>query len=293
MPELGRRPFAPQYRFAGIGTHWRVASPRSAEPQVCADIDRRVEEFDRTWSRFRDDSVVSVMARTSGTYVLPAEAATLMSLYRSLYDLTGGAMTPLVGRALEHLGYDAEYSLQRRPGSLRTPPWDAVLTVQGSTITTTRPLLLDVGAAGKGLLVDLLADLVDPDHEGDLLIDGSGDLLHRGDIPCRVGLEHPLDETMVIGVAELSNASLCSSAVNRRRWGSDLHHVVDPFTGEPIRGTLATWVVAETTAVADGLATALFFTDPAVLTREYAFSYVRMSDDGSVDYSTNFPGELF
>lgn len=293
MPELGRRPLTAQYRFTALGTHWRTASSNSFDTDVRQRIDERVECFDAAWSRFRSESLVSRMAREPGTYCFPPEAAAVMSLYRSVYELTDGRVTPLVGSALEHLGYDAEYTLQRRPGVSRTPGWDDVLTFAGSSITATAPVVLDIGAAGKGLLVDLLGELIDPEQDGGILVDASGDLLHRGPVPCRVGLEHPLDPTMVIGVAELRDASLCSSAVNRRRWGADLHHVVDPFTGEPVRGTQATWVVAETTALADILATALFFTQPEVLAQRYCFNYVRMSDDGSVDWSRDFPGEVF
>lgn len=294
MPDLGRRrPLSAQYTFSALGTHWRIASPNSFDPEIRRQIDERVADFDAAWSRFRSDSLVARMAGEPGAYEFPPEAAAVMSLYRTVYELTAGRVTPLVGAALEHLGYDAQYTLQRRPGIRATPSWDDALTVTGSSITTKAPVVLDIGAAGKGMLVDLLAELIDPDHDGRILVDASGDLLHRGPVPCRVGLEHPLDPTMVIGVAELKDASLCSSAVNRRRWGADLHHVVDPFTGEPVRGTQATWVVAENTALADVLATALFFTDASVLAQRYSFSYVRMSDDGSVDWSPDFPGELF
>ena len=96
-----------------------------------------------------------------------------------------------------------------------------------------------------------------------------------------------------MGVAVLGNGALCGSATNRRAWGEGLHHVVDPATGEPTTGVRATWVAADSAMVADGLSTALFFTEPAVLARDFAFSYVRMPSTAGIEYSNNFDGELF
>ena len=98
---------------------------------------------------------------------------------------------------------------------------------------------------------------------------------------------------MVIGVVELRDRALCASAVNRRAWGDGLHHVLDARTGEPTRGVVATWTMAESTALADGLATALFFTSGARLTEAFDFQFVRMFVDGRVEQSTDFPGTIF
>jgi len=108
-----------------------------------------------------------------------------------------------------------------------------------------------------------------------------------------VGLEHPLDPRKAIGVVELAGASLCASASNRRAWGDGLHHIVDPRTGSPAREVIATLVVASSTALADGLATALFFTGAHQLAKTFHFSYVRMYADGRAERSRDFPGELF
>lgn len=293
MADVAVPDLMPRHRFEAIGTSWRVVSAVSGDPAVQRRIADHCGHVDATWSRFRADSPVQRLAKASGTHRFPESSRPLIDLYRSLYYATGGAVTPLIGAALEHLGYDADYALRRRPGSAETPSWDDVLAVDGTTVTTDRPVVLDVGAAGKGFLIDGLATILQQSGADEYLIDGSGDLLHRGSESCRVGLEHPLDPTLAIGVADLRNAALGASAVNRRQWGAGLHHIVDPATGEPATGTLASWVVADTAMLADGLATALFFTPASVLARHFRFSYVRMAADGSVDWSTDFPGELF
>jgi thiamine biosynthesis lipoprotein len=97
----------------------------------------------------------------------------------------------------------------------------------------------------------------------------------------------------VIGVANLQDRPLCASAVNRRRWGDRLHHVLDTRTGLPVRDVVATWVAAHGAAMADGLATALFFTKAHRLATMFRFSYVRMFSDGRAEVSPNFDGEVF
>ncbi|MDQ2847804.1 MAG: FAD:protein FMN transferase [Actinomycetota bacterium] len=283
----------PSHTFEAIGTRWTITTDVPLSASTAAALESRAEQFDASYSRFRTDSLVGRVAEGAGSYQFPSDAEPLFSLYRKLYQVTDGAVSPLVGRALEHLGYDAGYSLHRRSGPVTVPAWDDVLAVDGSVLTTTAPVLLDVGAAGKGYLVDLLAEILQADGIGDYLIDGSGDLAQHGEKVCRVGLEHPLDPTMVIGVANLQNAALCASATNRRRWGENLHHIIDPATADPTVGVLASWVVADTAALADGLATALFLAEPATLADHFTFSYVRVLASGAVEHSTSFPGELF
>lgn len=278
-------------RFSALGTEWQIETAAPLPRELFAQIESRIELFDRTYSRFRDDSQVARLARHGGTEQFPDDLVPLMRLYRSLYELTEGAVTPLIGRALETAGYDAQYSL-RPNGKVGTPRWEDVLSWHDSELTVRQPIALDFGAAGKGYLVDIVAELLERAGTKEYVVDASGDLRHRGISGNRVGLEHPDDATRVIGVVDVMNRSLCASATNRRAWGPGMHHVFDPRTQSPVQGVAATWVVADTTLIADGLATALFFVPPDSL-QTYAFEYVRLHDDGSLDYSLNFSGELF
>jgi thiamine biosynthesis lipoprotein len=151
---------------------------------------------------------------------------------------------------------------------------------------------VDVGAAGKGYLVDLVAALLRESGIDEYVVDASGDMVHRGEGSLRVGLEHPLDSSKAIGVYELRNRALCASATNRRTWGNGLHHVIDATTGLPTQQVIATWVIADSALVADGLATALFFAGEQQLAR-FDFQFVRMFSTGRVEQSAQFDGELF
>ncbi|WP_281276675.1 FAD:protein FMN transferase [Cellulomonas telluris] len=172
------------------------------------------------------------------------------------------------------------------------PPGD-VLGLTGCVVTARTPVLLDVGAAGKGQLVDLVAAELGRAGVDEYVVGAGGDMVHRGVDPLRVGLQVPGDPGRVLGVVELRDGALCASAVDRRAWGDGLHHVLDARTGLPTRDVVATWALAPDAMLADGLATALFFADPGRLRAAYPYPLVRVHADGRATWSPDLPGELF
>jgi thiamine biosynthesis lipoprotein len=288
------------FRFDAIGTSWEIETDAPLGGGLRRAVLRRVDEFDRSYSRFRPDSLVTQLAEEAGSYVFPPDSIGLFDLYDRLVRATRGAIDPLVGRELELLGYDRAYSLVPASPAMRAqadaggrPTWAADVRRAGRVLTTERPVVIDVGAAGKGYLVDIVAAMLREAGLRRFVVDASGDLLRGGGDVVRIGLEHPLDATQAIGVAELGEGALCASAGNRRAWGDGIHHIIDGRTGNPARDVIATWVVASTAAVADGLATALFFTRAHDLADVFHFSYVRMYADGRAERSRDFQGELF
>lgn len=278
------------WRFDALGTQWQIETEQLLNDATKAKIVARIELFDKTYSRFRDDSLVAAMATAAGTYQFPDDAPELIDFYHALYQATNGAVSPLVGDVLVQAGYDSQYSLQ--PGRVYpASSWESAMTWQGSRVVTTQPLVLDIGAVGKGYMNDMVGELLEQAGHQSYVVDASGDVRVRGSDET-IGLENPYDPASVIGVAKVTDASLCASAINRRSWADDWHHVVDPRTGKPVRDVVATWVVAPTTMIADGLATALFFV-PATRLTNWQFEYVRLHADGTVERSAGFVGELY
>lgn len=286
-------------RFDAIGTTWSIQTDRPLPDDVERAVASRIARFDRTWSRFRDDSLVAEMSRRAGRFELPAEAGALLDLYARLGRATGGLVNPLVGRRLEHLGYDSSYSFRPTADPAGVPAWGDTATWDGRSLTTTEPVLLDVGAAGKGYLVDLVAAILTDAGLTDHVVDAGGDLRHRGSpaaAPARVALEHPLDPTLAIGVLELRDGALAASAPNRRAWGDGIHHILDGATGRPTRDVLATWALAPTALEADGLATALFFAGADALRQAGVgidFEALRILATGEVEATPVFEAVLF
>ena len=298
---MGEHPVSASWRFEAIGTAWEIETAEPLPTAVQDAVSARIEAYDLVWSRFRGDSLVSRIGREAGSWTLPAEAAPLLELYRVLYEATDARMSPLVARSLERLGYGPRMSLTASGAPVAAPRWDDAIAWDGAVLQAPRPVTLDVGAAGKGQLVDLVIDVLAERGVTDALVDASGDLRRvsasTSPTPIRIGLEHPGDATRVVGVAELGRAdndwgALCASAINRRAWGDGLHHVLDATTGMSVGRVAATWVVADTAMVADGVATALFLTEPERIPSALGFEFARIVG-GRVECSTGFPGEVF
>jgi FAD:protein FMN transferase len=109
--------------------------------------------------------------------------------------------------------------------------------------------------------------------------------------PERVGLEHPTEAGTAIGLVELQNQSICGSSGAKRKW-AQYTHILNPHTKSSPPADMAVWVVADTALLADGLATALFFAEPHILTQHFSFEYC-IYRAGEAEVSATFPGTLF
>jgi thiamine biosynthesis lipoprotein len=168
------------------------------------------------------------------------------------------------------------------------------MSLSGATLMMKKPALLDVGAAGKGYLIDLVADVIGAHGISTFLIDAGGDILHRSarGERIRVGFEHPDDTSQVIGVVALGDESIAGSAGNRRAWGN-YHHIIDPDTLSSPTHIRATWAIAQTTLLSDMLTTALYFVDPKVLLPHFSFEYLILFEDLSIERSEGLDAEFF
>lgn len=289
------------FDFPAIGTSWHIvfSCSSSADAEAMADkvkteIIDRIAIFDQHYSRFREDSLVSEIAHRAGTYELPADAEKMMSLYKNLYDISHGKVTPLIGDVLVAAGYDKDYSLTPQTSISTAPIWEDVITYQVPVLTTQKPVWLDFGALGKGYLVDIVADILKSHDIHDYLINAGGDMAQSTteDNAAQIGLEDPADPTKIISVADLKNCCIAGSSGNRRAWGS-FHHIIDPDSITSPMHIAALWVVADSTILADGLATALFFMTPEDLLQHFTFEYLIIHADRSATISKRFPAVLY
>jgi FAD:protein FMN transferase len=132
----------PAFTFDAIGTRWCVDTDEPLSGEVRDRILDRIRRFDRTYSRFRPDSLVSRVAAApaGGRFEFPEDSVALFDLYDRLVTATDGAVDPLVGRQLELLGYDPAYSLTPAPDAVRArertrprPTWAATSATAAST----------------------------------------------------------------------------------------------------------------------------------------------------------------
>lgn len=286
-----------EFAFEAIGTKWRIDIfddiSEEKKSNISNQIKKYIEDFDKDYSRFRSDSLVHKMSLEKGTYDLPLNAKPLFDLYKDLYKITDGAVTPLIGNVLSDAGYDSDYSLQ--PKTLHTPySWNEALDYIYPKLIIKKPSILDFGAAGKGYLIDLIGIILHKNNINSFCIDAGGDILYKNNSKksLRIGLEHPENTDQVIGIVNLHNQSICGSAGNRRKWGN-FNHIINPHTLQSPTNILAVWVISETALIADAMTTCLFFTPNDVLNKHFSYEYLILNSDYSIEKSDNFNAELF
>jgi thiamine biosynthesis lipoprotein len=205
-------------------------------------------------SRFRTNSDiarVNQLAAGESTRVTPSTLECLV-IARHLYDLTGGAFDVSIGTGLPLLELDA--------GAL------VVRAVE-------RGVRVDLGGIGKGYAVDLMSELLEEWGLGAALVHGGfSSVVALEPAPGREGwpltLSDPATPSRVLARLSVRQAALSASGLRKG------DHILDPRTGEPVRGRRAAWAMVPrpaaaraeagfpegprvaTAAVADGLTTA-------------------------------------
>lgn len=283
---------ASQFTFEAIGTQWRIdiyeELSTEKENSVRGAIQARIQEFDLTYSRFKAESWIMKLAKGAGEYVMPHDAVPMFSLYKDVYGLTDGLVTPLIGQTLVDAGYDATYSFKEKKELTAPPKWEEALEYMPNatvpTIVLKKPVVFDVGAFGKGYLIDIVGGVIASHGIVNYCVDAGGDALLKGARSLRVGLEHPDNFSKIIGVATINDQSIAGSAGNRRKWGR-FNHIINPKTLRSPDTILAVWVIADTAMCADAMATALYFCDPNILRAKYTFDFLIMYADHSVEGS--------
>lgn len=282
--------------FEAIGTKWQIDIydniSSSKEEEIFRIIDSRIEIFDKNYSRFRKDSLVTEMSKKIGDYVLPADAKPMIDLYENIYKMTDGLVTPLIGNLISDVGYDADYSLKQKNVLNAPPRWGEALEYKFPELKVKIPVILDFGAAGKGYLIDIVGKILEENNIKSYCIDAGGDILHRGNESIRIGLENSTNLDEVIGIVNIKNKSICGSSGNRRVW-QNFNHIINPKTLSSPKDILAVWTTSDTTLIADAMSTCLFFVKPEIIRDYYNFEYLIVYSDKTYKKSDDFGAEMF
>lgn len=200
--------------------------------------------IEKACSRFRGDSEITALGHRHGapTQVSPLLAGFLRAAVRAA-ERTNGDVDPTVGAALADLGYDRDFSLIADAQTsvrvtLRRPASWTLLSLHGRTVTVPEGVQLDLGATAKALSADQCARRVVDQLGCGVLISLGGDIATGGPGPAdgwQVLVEDGPGQPS--GQVSLpSGGALATSSTQRRRWrnaGRDVHHVLDPRTGQP------------------------------------------------------------
>lgn len=226
--------------FRAMGTAWWVAADRE---ELLTTVRAEVDRIEACCSRFLPESALSRLNRDRR--VDDRTLAAVVEVALAARAATAGAFDPTLGAELVNWGYDRTFQALRKgfggPARRRS---SLEVSVAGSGVELAGEGQLDLGGIAKGWAVDHLASWL---REGGCewaLVDGGGDLYGFG-APWRVGTPS--------GHALWVNAdAVATSSTRRRRWtcadGTEAHHILDPGTAAPVRGSVHTVTVQAATA---------------------------------------------
>lgn len=263
------------YEFEAIGTHWWLERLDGGDfdDKIVAAITEYTAEFDRRYSRFRDDSLVAELALGGRLQNPPAEMISMLEYAKELSVASEGAFSLLVGNALQSLGYGSSLHYVRSDLTKldsNDVVWDE------NEVRVPKGTMLDFGGLGKGWLIDEYARILQRHGVKEFIINGGGDLYVQASEPISFALEHPYDPKLKIGDIKIQKGALAGSSTVKRAWkkgAEKLHHIIDPRTGKPSdTGTVATFVCAHTATVADALATILVIRPDLEKTLSYRYN---------------------
>jgi FAD:protein FMN transferase len=237
--------------FRAIGTTATVVVQDPDQGDLAESVLARVlDEIDVVCSRFREDSELAMLHAESGRAVrVSALLFEALEVACRVAARTGGAVDPTVGNAMCALGYDADLDevMARRPSpprALGEVPgyWHVQLNSRTRTVRIPRGVRLDLGSSAKALAADRAAARIAQAVHGGVLVSLGGDVAVAGPPPRNgwaVGIAHesstPAAE--VDQVVAIRQGGLASSAAGARTWKSgscQVHHIVDPRTGDCI-----------------------------------------------------------
>jgi thiamine biosynthesis lipoprotein len=256
------------WQALGTGIVLRVTDP-AALARARAVVDAELDAIDRSLSRFRPDSELSLANARAGRSV-EASPLFLQALELALRAaaLTDGDVDPALGRALDLVGYDRDHGSLDRPigepaaAGARAPGvlsarsragWRTIEVDRAGGLFRTAPgVKLDLGATAKAWAADRAAHAAARAGACGALVSVGGDIATSGPAPTggwqiRVTDDHRNRPSAPGQTVSIHSGGLATSSTAVRRWshgGRTMHHILDPRTGEPSSSTWRTVSVA-------------------------------------------------
>jgi thiamine biosynthesis lipoprotein len=248
-----------RYPFAAMGSPCELRLYGS-DPSHLDEVSRKgvteVTRLEHKYSRYRDDSLASLINRSAGDpkgVTVDEETANLLDYAQTcyeqsggLFDITSGILRRVWNFKSRRVPSQAEIDRVRQ-----NIGWDKVRWARPRIVLPLRGMELDFGGYVKEYTADRVADLCRFHGVRHGLVDLGGDMAvigpHPDGHPWVIGIRHPRKTDRAMARIPLNGAGLASSGdyercmiVDGQRYG----HILNPKTGWPVNGLLCVSVVA-------------------------------------------------
>lgn len=261
-------------RFRAMGSDVVVVIEGSE--RLSRHAETRINQLEQAWSRFIDDSDISMLNRTGAWRRVGPDTILLFERAVTAWEVTSGAFDPTVLPSLVASGYCESRTEQpgrtvlASPPSRRPSPGMARIEIDPahSRIHVPEDVGFDPGGIGKGLAADIVAESLVASGAHAAMVAVGGDIRIAGDAPrdWTVEVESPFDPSETIATLRLLTGAVCTSSVRAKTWVHDaeaVHHIIDPATGHPASSSIVSaTVIAADAWIAEALCKAAIMTEP-------------------------------
>ncbi len=239
--------------FKAMGTDVELLVLGGPARNELAAAEAEFHRLERLLTRFDPASELSRL-NEKGSFEAGPDLLEVVRLALAGRSQTEGRFDPTVHDAVVEAGYDRTFAElpDDGPAPANGTPCGGAVRIDGNLIELDDGVRLDLGGIGKGYAAEKAATILAA--AGPCLVNAGGDIALRG-APWTIAVQPQL-------TLELEGGGLATSGRDRRAWrrgDKELHHLIDPVTGEPAAcDLLRATVVAPDAIQAEIWAKALF-----------------------------------
>lgn len=264
-----------------MGSSLRLTAWTADDAAATAAFDAVFAEFARLemlMSTWIAESDVSRINRSAGVAPVAAsvEVREVLDTARQISEWTGGKFDVTFGAlsGLWKFDHDQDNELPDMAEVRRRLPLIDYRAVRikdtdGTVFIERKGMSIHLGGIGKGYAIDRGAAILRARGIHNFMIHSGGDIYVGGmkdGRPWRLGIQDPRGSAdRIFAELDLSDGTFSTSGDYERSFmkdGTRYHHLLDPATGEPARGTRSVTIVSNRAVIADGLSTGVFLLGP-------------------------------
>jgi len=260
-----------------------VANKYEAE-EAFNDVFKEINRLDYLMSNYKEESELSEVNKNAASEPTTCDNELAYVIEQSLHysDITDGAFDITIGPLMKKWGFFKEQGKipgkEERKSVLESVSYKNIIIGEAVKKSLFRdPSIvktisfrhsgtqIDLGGIGKGYAVDMATRVLKGNGINSALINFAGNIYAYGTPPEKdswvIGLQHPRKSEGLLGSFEIRDKAVSTSGDYEKFFtidGERYSHIIDPRTGNPVKGIVSVTIVTDNATSADALSTGVF-----------------------------------
>ena len=248
------------------------------------EVIQEINRLDYLMSNYKKESVLSELNRNASAEPAACNKELVGVIEQSLQysNITDGAFDITIGPLMKEWGFFKKKG--RIPGkeelesALESVSYKNIIIEEKTIKSLAKKLVtvktvffknpgtqIDLGGIGKGYAVDRAISVLKQNGISSALINFAGNIYTFGTPPGKdswvIGLQHPRKSEGLLGTFEIRDKAVSTSGDYEKFFtieGKRYSHIIDPRTGNPVKGIVSVTIVTGNATRADALSTGVF-----------------------------------